>query len=153
MPPPEPRSSTVSPAFSSARAVGLPQPREAFTAAPGRALFCASSYRLPVMGSTLLLQQLTAAHVPPVVPEFTRRAASPYFSFTTSFISLAIRSLLIYSPVRIQRVRHGKHICQGVYNTTMRNDTVGDLNKLFRALADPTRLRLLNLMSEQEICV
>ena len=28
-----------------------------------------------------------------------------------------------------------------------------DLNTLFRALADPTRLRLLNLMSEQEICV
>jgi len=27
------------------------------------------------------------------------------------------------------------------------------LDKLFRALADPTRLRLLNLMSEQEICV
>jgi len=36
---------------------------------------------------------------------------------------------------------------------TMRNDRVGDLNRLFRALADPTRLRLLNLMSEQEICV
>lgn len=27
------------------------------------------------------------------------------------------------------------------------------LENLFRALADPTRLRLLNLMSEQEICV
>lgn len=27
------------------------------------------------------------------------------------------------------------------------------LDKLLRALADPTRLRLLNLMSEQEICV
>lgn len=27
------------------------------------------------------------------------------------------------------------------------------LDKLFRALADPTRLRLLNLISEQEICV
>lgn len=27
------------------------------------------------------------------------------------------------------------------------------LDKLFRALADSTRLRLLNLMSEQEICV
>jgi ArsR family transcriptional regulator, arsenate/arsenite/antimonite-responsive transcriptional repressor len=27
------------------------------------------------------------------------------------------------------------------------------LAKLFRALADPTRLRLLNLMSEQELCV
>jgi ArsR family transcriptional regulator, arsenate/arsenite/antimonite-responsive transcriptional repressor len=27
------------------------------------------------------------------------------------------------------------------------------LDQLFRALADPTRLRLVNLMSEQEICV
>lgn len=27
------------------------------------------------------------------------------------------------------------------------------LDQLFRALADPTRLRLLNLMAEQEICV
>lgn len=27
------------------------------------------------------------------------------------------------------------------------------LDRFFRALADPTRLRLLNLMSEQEICV
>lgn len=35
----------------------------------------------------------------------------------------------------------------------MREDRVADLNKLFRALADPTRLRLLNLMSEQEVCV
>lgn len=35
----------------------------------------------------------------------------------------------------------------------MREDKVADLNKFFRALADPTRLRLLNLMSEQEVCV
>src|SRR6266478_5218244 len=27
------------------------------------------------------------------------------------------------------------------------------LDQLFRALADPTRLRLINLMAEQEICV
>lgn len=27
------------------------------------------------------------------------------------------------------------------------------LDQLFRALADPTRLRLINLMSEQEVCV
>jgi ArsR family transcriptional regulator len=27
------------------------------------------------------------------------------------------------------------------------------LDRLFRALADPTRLRLINLMAEQEICV
>jgi ArsR family transcriptional regulator len=27
------------------------------------------------------------------------------------------------------------------------------LERLFRALGDPTRLRLLNLMAEQEVCV
>ena len=36
--------------------------------------------------------------------------------------------------------------------TTTKNQTV-PLDHLFRALADPTRLRLINLMSEQEICV
>lgn len=35
----------------------------------------------------------------------------------------------------------------------MRENRVAELNKVFRALADPTRLRLLNLMSEQEVCV
>jgi ArsR family transcriptional regulator len=33
------------------------------------------------------------------------------------------------------------------------NDRTVPLDQLFRALADPTRLRLINLMSEQEICV
>ncbi len=37
MPPPEPRSNTLSPSRSSATAVGLPQPREAATASAGRA--------------------------------------------------------------------------------------------------------------------
>jgi ArsR family transcriptional regulator len=36
----------------------------------------------------------------------------------------------------------------------MRKATAGNsLGHLFRALADPTRLRLLNLMAEREICV
>lgn len=33
------------------------------------------------------------------------------------------------------------------------NETPVSLDQLFRALADPTRLRLIHLMSEQEICV
>jgi len=36
--------------------------------------------------------------------------------------------------------------------TTRKSQTVG-LEQLFRALADPTRLRLISLMSEQEVCV
>jgi len=43
MPPPEPRSSTVSPAFSSASAVGLPQPSDASTAASGSCPVCTES--------------------------------------------------------------------------------------------------------------
>jgi len=37
----------------------------------------------------------------------------------------------------------------------MREKTKKDvaLDQLFRALADPTRLRILNLMAEQEVCV
>jgi ArsR family transcriptional regulator, arsenate/arsenite/antimonite-responsive transcriptional repressor len=48
-----------------------------------------------------------------------------------------------------------KHICQGVYNLCMPRvqNGIASLDELFRALADSTRLRLLNLMSEQEICV
>lgn len=33
------------------------------------------------------------------------------------------------------------------------HDKAVPLERLFRALADPTRLRLLNLMSSQEVCV
>ena len=51
MPPPDPRSSTVSPAFSSINAVGLPQPSEAATAASGRAPRSPSLYRFDVISS------------------------------------------------------------------------------------------------------
>src|SRR5438045_1613673 len=51
IPPPEPRSRTVSPAFNSASAVGLPQPSDAFTAASGKPPFCRSSYKSLVIGS------------------------------------------------------------------------------------------------------
>lgn len=46
------------------------------------------------------------------------------------------------------------HICQCVYNFCMaRRSKPFDLAQLFTALADPTRLRLLNLMSGREVCV
>src|SRR5918999_1593250 len=48
MPPPEPRSRTVSPSFSSASAVGLPQPNDASNAVAGMSAVCASSYRSAV---------------------------------------------------------------------------------------------------------
>src|SRR4051812_38438801 len=40
-----------------------------------------------------------------------------------------------------------------MYNRSMARSKAVPLDQLFRALADPTRLRLINLMSEQEICV
>lgn len=40
-----------------------------------------------------------------------------------------------------------------MYNRGMARSKTVPLDQLFRALADPTRLRLVNLMSEQEICV
>ncbi len=46
------------------------------------------------------------------------------------------------------------HICQAIYNLCMpRSRRSLPLDLLFRALADRTRLRLLNLIAEREICV
>src|SRR3954468_21075469 len=94
MPPPEPRSRTVSPAFNSASAVGLPQPSEAFMAVSGTSPCCVASYRFEVIGS----QQSSSADAPPQqelpAPDWTRNAACPYFSLTTSFtFGLVIRVL------------------------------------------------------------
>lgn len=45
-------------------------------------------------------------------------------------------------------------MCQGVYNESMsRHSKPFDLVRLFAALADRTRLRLLNLMNGREVCV
>jgi ArsR family transcriptional regulator len=46
------------------------------------------------------------------------------------------------------------HICQAVYNqSVVRHASNPDLTPLFAALADRTRLRLLNLMNGREVCV
>src|ERR1700686_2172784 len=93
MPPPEPRSSTVSPGFNSASAVGLPQPSEASTAASHTLPAWVASYRLLVMGS----QQPSSAGAAPqheLLPPVTRDAAWPYFSRTISLMSCIWTSLL-----------------------------------------------------------
>src|SRR5271157_191613 len=86
MPPPEPRSRTISPGRNSASAVGFPQPSEAATASAGSAAVSEASYRLRVMGS----QPLSSAPPPQqaVFPAATCLAAAPYFSFTASCILL-----------------------------------------------------------------
>src|SRR5260370_9635792 len=82
MRPPEPRSRTVSPALSWARAVGLPQPREARIASSGICPVSLASYRLAVIGSLDPQQELP--------PEVTRKAACPYFSLTISLVSMVL---------------------------------------------------------------
>src|SRR5215468_8329951 len=96
MPPPEPRSRTVSPGGNFARAVGLPQPREAATASLGSAEVCEAAERSFVIGS----QQLDSAPPPHVAtpPAATRFAALPYFCFTASCkLSLLMRFLTLKS--------------------------------------------------------
>src|SRR3984957_19156237 len=46
------------------------------------------------------------------------------------------------------------HICQAIYNVPVASkNNIFSLDLLFRALADRTRLRLLNLIADKEICV
>src|SRR6516225_7784549 len=100
MPPPEPKSRTVSPAFSSARAVGLPQPSDAATAVSGSSPDWAASYRSDVIGS-----QPSRGDAPQQLfpsPLTTRNAAWPYFSLTISF-----RSPLICISYLQQRIFSG----------------------------------------------
>src|SRR5437762_1231668 len=86
IPPPEPRSSTVSPGASSASAVGLPQPRDAATAAFGSAAVSLASYSLEVTGSH---SDEPPQHEPPL-PLTTLSATCPYFSFTICLMSLSL---------------------------------------------------------------
>ena len=91
MPPPEPRSSTVSPGCNCASAVGLPQPSDASKACSGTSLDCSASYKSDVIGSAP--QQLLAASAPqqPLAwPCATRVAASPYLLRTISFTSVGV---------------------------------------------------------------
>src|SRR4051812_42062134 len=89
IPPPEPRSRTVSPSWRSARAVGLPQPSDASTAPSGSVLVWETSYRLSLTGSQ---PQAPLGPQLPRSPSITFSAASAYFSFTVSLICSLIRS-------------------------------------------------------------
>src|SRR5580704_8584825 len=88
MPPPDPRSSTVSPALSFAKAVGLPQPSEARTAFSGICPVWSALYKLDVIGSTLQQSRAGLAPQQELPPVVTLSAAWPYFSLTISLISI-----------------------------------------------------------------
>src|SRR5699024_2274553 len=80
-PPPEPRSRTSSPGASSARAVGLPHPREAASAVSDGA--SVPSYRPMVMGSVACGPQHDA-----LLPDSSEsRAAEAYRSWTMAWVS------------------------------------------------------------------
>src|SRR5215831_2667973 len=89
IPPPEPRSSTVSPVRSSASAVGLPQPSDAATAAAGSTAVSLSLYRLEVIGSSAasLPQQALVEQHEASSPATTFSAAFPYLSLTVCLMS------------------------------------------------------------------
>jgi ArsR family transcriptional regulator len=62
-----------------------------------------------------------------------------------------MRVLLAYAKANVLSSRH---ICQGVYYWSVSHSPKNyDLALLFAALADRTRLRLLNLMNGKEVCV
>ena len=84
----------------------------------------------------------------------TARAALPYFLldlFLNAGSSIPCSHLLVYVKANYSPAGH---ICQGVYNGTVSHSPKHyDLALLFAALADRTRLRLLNLMDGREVCV
>src|SRR5687767_9075761 len=45
------------------------------------------------------------------------------------------------------------YICQGIYNPGMEDRRLASLETLFKALADQTRLRILGLLVNGEVCV
>src|SRR3954467_12105679 len=93
MPPPAPRSRTISPSRSAASAVGLPQPSDARSASTGTPAFCFSSYKSAVMGShdsVVVPQQAVDPQQAEATPWDTLNAACPYFSLTAD---LSVESL------------------------------------------------------------
>ena len=108
---------------------------------------------LSVMGSQQLKAGLQQATEPACC---TERAAAPYLSWTRVLVSVVVAD--IFPPhIRLDEYMNkttylSKRICG--YNRSMVRGTKSfDMARLFAALADPTRLRLLNLMAGREVCV
>src|SRR5262245_20520364 len=104
MPPPEPRSSTLSPALRSMSAVGLPQPREALTASCGTPDRWSVEYRLEVIGSQHTPDELADAGLQQVAgPVAAWRAAAPYLDLMASFrvdsVSFMARSIFVHENI------------------------------------------------------
>src|SRR5688500_8951858 len=102
MPPPLPRSRTVSPGTSDASAVGLPQPSDAFTASSGRTATSSEAYRFEVIGLALLSQQAVVSpqHESAGAASPTARARAAYFSRTVARTDSIEASVLMAPPYR-----------------------------------------------------
>src|ERR1035441_7702177 len=95
-------------------------------------------------------QQRMAGSQHAVLPDWvTLRAMEPYFSWTADWVDMSGASF-VYAKANILL----PNISVKAYITFMRRSTPSfDLVRMFAALADPTRLRLLNLMNGREVCV
>src|SRR5579885_2625462 len=101
MPPPDPRSRTISPGRSSASAVGLPQPKDALNASSGIPSTSAGSYRSEVIGSTQP-SELGADPQHELLPVLARSAASLYFCLTVSLNSMLLPfAARLYDSLRL----------------------------------------------------
>jgi ArsR family transcriptional regulator len=61
---------------------------------------------------------------------------------------------MVLPYMRQDKYKVAGHICQTRYNLDMAaKQKTFDMQRFFQALGDTTRLRLLNLMGDQEICV
>jgi len=78
------------------------------------------------------------------------------FAWLRRFFSMVFMALLSFHTYAhaYMTLEQAQHICQDeyVYTVDMQRRDVS-LDQFFRALADPTRLRLLNLIADREICV
>src|SRR5271168_224917 len=98
IPPPDPRSRTVSPGFSSVRAVGLPHPREASTAFSGKPSVSRAPYKSLVIGS----QHRIAGSQQAVAPESVMLLAiAPYLLLISVWV--AIVGVLVCATSKIGR--------------------------------------------------
>src|SRR5579864_2789139 len=133
MPPPEPRSRTVSPGRRSASAVGLPQPRDAATASFGRSATSWPAYRLDVITSPppSSVPQPQALPQQPPSPAEARRAAFAYFSRTTNLMSAV--SAISASPRPTMSMMRACRPPPGALPAVRRPPHPGDLFRVDRA--------------------
>src|SRR5438552_962082 len=131
MPPPDPRSRTVSPSPRSINAVGLPQPSETFSASAGTAAPSASLYRFAVIGSPQLPPQHSASGFPVATLPYLSRIAS-FKPWESTWTSSSTRAIFVKA-----------YMDRGL----------AQVDRLLKALADPTRLRIVGLLQGGELFV